>query len=335
VAEKTGSDREINENMGRHGSHDKPGGRLKMGRKRIRTRTSSFGVSGRESHDSSPFYSRKMYKDAPLPTPPKSLVENPVPPELLDQVVLGDAKEILAKLPDNCIHLMVTSPPYNVGKEYDEDLTLGEYLDFIEDVMREVYRTLIWGGRVCFNVANLGRKPYTPLHAYLIERFERIGFLMRGEIIWDKGEAVSGSSTAWGSWCLASNPILRDQHEYIIVMSKGTFSRKSGESTITREEFLEFTKSVWRFQPESARRVGHPAPFPEELPYRCIQLYTFKGDVVLDPFVGSGTTCIAALKTGRHFIGIDIDEGYVKIARERIDRCLHELSQRRLMEFSR
>ena len=304
---------------------------------RKRTRTSSFGVTGRISHDSTPFYSRKLYGNVALPKPkPEDLVENDVPPEFLDKVILGDAREVLKKLPDNCVHLMVTSPPYNVGKEYDADLTLGEYLDFIEEVMREVYRTLVWGGRICFNVANLGRRPYIPLHAYLIQRFEEIGFLFRGEIIWDKGEAVSGASTAWGSWRSAVNPILRDQHEYIIVMSKGSFKRekKQGkEDTITRDEFLEFTRSVWKFQPESAKRVGHPAPFPEELPYRCIQLYTFKGDVVLDPFVGSGTTCVAALKAGRHFVGIDINEEYVKISEKRIKQCLYELSQSSLSDY--
>jgi len=307
-----------------------------MGAKRRRkTRTSSFGSSGREAHDSTPFYSRKLYKNAILPRPsPRDIIENPVPSEFLDKIILGDARDILKKLPDNCVHLVVTSPPYNVGKEYDEDLTLGEYLDFIEEVMREVYRVLIWGGRACFNVANLGRRPYIALHAYLIERFERIGFMMRGEIIWDKGEAVSGASTAWGSWCSATNPILRDQHEYIIVLSKGSFKRDDRmgrESTISRDEFLEFTKSVWRFPPESAKRIGHPAPFPEELPYRCIQLYTFRGDVVLDPFVGSGTTCVVAVRTGRHFIGIDINEEYVRMARERV---LHEISQRRLTEYA-
>ncbi len=288
---------------------------------RKRTRTSSFGVSGRVAHDSTPFYSRKLYESRSLPRPSlKDLRENPLPQEYLDKVIVGDAREVLRKLPDNCVHLMVTSPPYNVGKEYDEDLTLGEYLDFIEGVMREVYRVLVWGGRVCFNVANLGRKPYIPLHAYLIERFERIGFLLRGEIIWDKGNAVSGSSTAWGTWMSAVNPILRDQHEYIIVMSKGDFKRRKASNidTITREEFLEFTRSVWRFPPESARRVGHPAPFPEELPYRCIQLYTFRGDVVLDPFAGSGTTCVVAVKTGRHYVCIDVNEEYVKTAEDRI-----------------
>lgn len=293
--------------------------------RRRKTQTSSFGVPGRESHDSTPFYSRKLFRDLLIPEPSaQDLVENPVPAEFLDKIVLGDARDVLRKLPDRCIHLMVTSPPYNVGKEYDEDLTLGEYLDFIEEVMREVYRVLVWGGRVCFNVANLGRRPYIPLHAYLIERFERVGFLFRGEVIWDKGDAVSGASTAWGSWMSAANPIIRDQHEYIIILSKGGFKRdrRGREDTIKREEFLEFTRSVWRFPPESAQKVGHPAPFPEDLPYRCIQLYTFKGDVVLDPFAGSGTTCVAAVKSGRHCVGIEVNEEYVKMAESRLREAL-------------
>jgi len=298
------------------------------------TKTYSFGVGRREAHDSSPFYSRKMYKDVELPEPsPKDLIENPVPPEFLDKIILGDVRDVLKKLPDNCVHLMVTSPPYNTGKEYDEDLTLGEYLDFIEEVMREVYRVLVWGGRVCFNVADLGRKPYIPLHTYLIERFERIGFLMRGVVIWYKGDAVTGSSTAWGTFASPVNPVLRDVHEYIIVMSKGSFKRSKPpgrEATISKEEFVEFTRSVWRFPPESAKRVGHPAPFPLDLPYRCIQLYTFKGDVVLDPFIGSGTTAVAAAMTGRHFIGIDINPEYVGIAQKRVEEVL---KQRKLTDF--
>ncbi|MEB2837355.1 MAG: site-specific DNA-methyltransferase [Desulfurococcales archaeon] len=293
-----------------------------MARRRRGTRTSSFGSPGRVAHDSGPFYSRRLYSSLPLPRPsPGDLVENPLPPGYLDSVVVGDAREVLRRLPGNSVHLMVTSPPYNVGKEYDEDLTLGEYLDFIGDVMREVYRVLVWGGRACFNVANLGRRPYIPLHAYLIGLFESIGFLLRGEVIWDKGEAVSGSSTAWGTWMSAVNPTLRDQHEYIIILSKGGFKRRrppGGRDTITREEFLEYTRSVWRFPPESARRVGHPAPFPLELPRRCIQLYTFTGDVVLDPFAGSGTTCVAAKMLGRHYLCIDNNPDYARIALERL-----------------
>ncbi|MEM3105257.1 MAG: site-specific DNA-methyltransferase [Candidatus Bathyarchaeia archaeon] len=302
-------------------------------KRRKGTKTSSFGTKGREAHDSSPFYSRRLYSELELPQPsPGDLIEEEVPKEFLDQILLGDARELLKKFPHRCIHLMVTSPPYNVGKEYDENLTLSEYLEFLKQVMEEVYRVLVWGGRVCFNVANLGRRPYLPLHKYIIDIFEEIGFIMRGEIIWYKGDAVAGSSTAWGTWKSAINPILRDTHEYILVFSKGTFQRKNEgrESTISRDEFIEFTKSVWNFPPESAERVGHPAPFPEELPYRCIQLYTFKDDVVLDPFCGVGTTCVAAIKTGRHFVGIDINPEYVERGKKRINNLI---SQKKLSPF--
>jgi len=295
------------------------------------TKTYTFGSGKRESHDSSPFYSRRLYRDVKLPEPtPKDLNENPVPAEFLDKIIVGDAREVLKKLPDNCMHLMVTSPPYNTGKEYDENLTLGEYLDFIEDVMKEVYRVLVLGGRICLNVADLGRKPYIPLHAYIIDRLEKIGFLMRGVVIWYKGDAVGVNSTAWGTFASPINPVLRDVHEYIIIASKGEFSRKdkNKESTINREEFLEYTKSVWKFPPESAKRIQHPAPFPINLPYRCIQLYTFKGDVVLDPFIGSGTTAIASVMTGRHFLGIDINPEYVELANKRINLFIsHQSTQ--------
>jgi site-specific DNA-methyltransferase (adenine-specific) len=303
-------------------------------RRKEGTKTSSFGVKGREAHDSTPFYSRKLYGEWKPPKPRlEDLIENSVPSELLDKILLGDARELLKKFPSNCMHLMVTSPPYNVGKEYDKDLTLSQYLDFLAEVIEQVRRVLVWGGRVCFNVANLGRKPYLPLHKYIIDLFEEIGFLMRGEIIWYKGDAVAGSSTAWGTWMSPINPTLRDTHEYLLVFSKGTFHRRKTEGrerTISRDEFVEFTKSVWTFAPESATKVGHPAPFPVELPYRCIQLYTFKGDVVLDPFVGSGTTCLAAAMTGRHYVGIDINERYVKLAEKRISDYI---VQRRLTEF--
>jgi len=201
---------------------------------------------------------------------------------------------------------MVTSPPYNVGKEYDENLTLNEYRKFLKRVWGEVKRVLVPGGRVCINIANLGRKPYIPLHTFIVEDMLDLGFLMRGEIIWNK--ASSGSpSTAWGSWLSAKNPILRDIHEYILVFSKGMFKRENlgRKSTISKEEFLEFTKSVWTFAAEPAIKVGHPAPFPVELPYRLIQLYTFEGEVVLDPFMGSGTTALAAIKNDRQYIGIE------------------------------
>ncbi len=250
-------------------------------------------------------------------------VENPIPPDFLDRIFCKSSEK-MDELPDNSIHLVVTSPPYNVGKEYDRDLTLDEYLEFLKRVWKEVYRVLVPGGRVCINVANLGRKPYIPLHAYIIKDMLDLGFLMRGEIIWNKGPSAS-PSTAWGSWCSATNPTLRDIHEYILVFSKGTFSRKNPnkrKSAITRDEFLEFTKSVWTFPAVSAKEVGHPAPFPVELPYRLIQLYTFEGEVVLDPFMGSGQTAIAAIKTKRHYVGYEIEEEYVKLAERRIKKAV-------------
>ncbi len=225
----------------------------------------------------------------------------------------------MSELPDYSVHLMVTSPPYNVRKEYDEDLTLEEYLDLLHVVFKETYRVLVTGGRACINIANLGRKPYLPLHALIIQTMLEIGFLMRGEIIWDKAASAS-PSTAWGSWQSASNPVLRDVHEYILVFSKESFSRKPEvkEDTIERESFLEWTKSIWTFPAVSAKRIGHPAPFPEELPRRLIDLYTFKNDVVLDPFCGSGTTCLAAFRLGRQYIGYEINPQYKQLAEERL-----------------
>ena len=287
-----------------------------LNRERKGTRTSGFGVSKRESHDSSEFYSRKIYEN--IGNEAQEVVERIVPEDLLNSVSCVDSRD-LSLLPDESIHLMVTSPPYNVGKEYDEDLTLKDYTKLLGDVYREVYTKLVVGGRACVNVANLGRRPYIPLHSYIIGEMLDAGYLMRGEIIWNKA-ASAGSSTAWGSWMSASNPVMRDVHEYILVFSKGTMKRESRgrPNTVTRDQFLEYTKSIWSFPAESARKIGHPAPFPVELPYRLIQLYTFKGDIVLDPFCGSGTTCIAALRSGRHFIGFDNSEEYVELARKRI-----------------
>lgn len=225
----------------------------------------------------------------------------------------------MTELPDNSVHLMVTSPPYNVGKEYDENFTLQEYRDFLKKVFKETYRVLVPGGRACINVANLGRKPYIPIHSFIIQDMHNIGFLMRGEILWDKGSSAS-PSTAWGTWLKANNPVLRDIHEYILVFSKDTFTLTNPykrKSTISKDEFLEFTKSVWTFPAERANKIGHAAPFPVELPYRFIQLYTFEGQVVLDPFVGSGTTCIAALKTRRNYVAYDIDKKYCELAENR------------------
>lgn len=285
--------------------------------KRNSTETSSFGTTGRINHDATRFYASRLYEGLPGEQEVNSK-ENPVPPERIDKLYCKSS-ESMDELPDNSIHLMVTSPPYNASKEYDQNLSLEEYLDLLKRVWSETYRVLVPGGRACVNVANLGRKPYIPLHKHIIDQMRDTGFLMRGEIIWNKAASAS-PSTAWGSWMSAANPVLRDVHEYILVFSKGTFrrKRKKKENTIGREEFLEWTKSVWTFPAISARKIGHPAPFPEELPHRLIQLYTFKGDTVLDPFVGSGTTCLAAMKDDRHFTGYDTNPKYLALAQKRL-----------------
>ncbi len=285
--------------------------------KRNGTKTSSFGTPGRVSHDSSEFYDSKLYADKKT-VKSVDFKENAIPHENLNKIYCKSS-EIMDEIPDYSVHLMITSPPYNVKKEYDKDLSLQEYRTLLKTVFEETYKKLVTGGRACVNVANLGRKPYIPLHSYIIEDMLDIGFLMRGEIIWNKASSAS-PSTAWGSWQSAKNPVLRDIHEYILIFSKESFSRKREhkKDTITKENFLEWTKSVWTFPAVSARSIGHPAPFSEELPHRLIQLYSFSEDVVLDPFCGSGTTCLAALKDGRHYIGYDVEQEYVKLANQRI-----------------
>ncbi|HEX9796635.1 MAG TPA: site-specific DNA-methyltransferase [Anaerolineales bacterium] len=285
--------------------------------KRRGTETSAFGSRGRISHDASRFYDSRLYEGQPEPE-----LDNPIGaqlPSALHNQLLCKSSEDMSELPDGSVHLMITSPPYNAQKEYDEDLTLGEYLDLLRRVFAETHRVLATGGRACINVANLGRKPYLPLNAFLSHIMMDIGFLMRGEIIWDKASSA-GSSTAWGTWQSAVNPVLRDVHEYILVFSKQRYSRGRAEapSTIGRDDFLEWTKSVWTFPSVSARKVGHPAPFPEELPRRLIELYSLAGDVVLDPFCGSGTTCLAAARTGRVYVGYDTVPEYLELARARL-----------------
>jgi len=254
------------------------------------------------------------------PLTKKELAAIEIPPvgPWANQVYNEDARSMEA-VPDNAVALAFTSPPYNVGKDYDDDMNLEAYLDLIREVGAEVYRVLRPGGRYLVNIANVGRKPYLPLHTLFWQIFIEIGYLPMGEIIWQKAKGASGSC-AWGSWLSASAPRLRDVHEYILVLAKQSFSRlDKGESDISKEVFLESTLSVWEIQAESARKVGHPAPFPMALAERVIQLYSYQGDVVLDPFAGSGTTCAAAKKLGRAYVGYEISPEYSELAEKRID----------------
>ena len=290
---------------------------MKINQRKNGTSTSSFGTSGRINHDSSQFYNSRLYEGLISDERIKH-IENKIPSEVLNKHFCHSSED-MNELPDNSLHLMITSPPYNVTKEYDDNLNLEEYLILLKKVWTETYRVLATGGRACINVANLGRKPYIPLHSYIINDMLEIGFQMRGEIIWNKASSAS-PSTAWGSWLSAANPVLRDIHEYILIFSKDSFSHanKGKESTISKDEFLEWTKSVWTFPAVSAKKIGHPAPFPEELPNRLIKLYSFKQDVVLDPFLGSGTTSLAAIKNGRNYVGYDTNKKYVELADKRV-----------------
>lgn len=284
-----------------------------------KTKTSSFGVSDRQAHDSSAFYSRSLYEGVfAEPASEKELsVEIPEDKSWADKIY-NQSSEDMKDIPDNGVGLAFTSPPYNVGKDYEDDLSLQEYLDVIRNVAKEVYRVLRPGGRYVVNIANLGRKPYIPLHSFFYDIHINIGFLTMGEIIWQKAKGAGGSC-AWGSWMSAKAPRLRDVHEYLLVFAKGDFSRPDkGESDITRDEFMDATLSIWNIAAESAKRIGHPAPFPLALAERVIKLYSYRDDVILDPFAGSGTTCLAAARNNRHYVGFDISPEYCALAEKRI-----------------
>ena len=284
-----------------------------------KTQTTSFGSVVRESHSSKKFYSSKLFKGFEIPKHIE-YKETKINEDDLDRLYCKSS-ERMDEIPDDSIHLMITSPPYNVGKEYDNDLTLDEYLNLLTSVFTEVRKKLVTGGRACINIANIGRKPYIPLHAMVIEIMLDLGFLMRGEIIWDKS-ASAGGSCAWGSWMSASNPVLRDYHEYILVFSKDSYSKNKNQEkrdTISHDDFIQWTQSVWKFPAVNAKKIGHPAPFPVELPHRLINMYSYEGDVVLDPFCGSGTTCIAAIQNNRRYIGYDIKEEYIELSKRRIN----------------
>lgn len=301
-----------------------------MTRRRGATTTSTFGSGKRESHDASGFYGRF--------TPPVlSEDDTVVDPIEQDMLVHGDARGMSDdEVADSSVALVVTSPPYFTGKAYETELdsdhvpaSYVEYLEMLKDVLAVCLRKLEPGGRMAINVANLGRKPYRSLSADVISILQDdLGMLLRGEIIWQKARGAGGSC-AWGSYRSPHNPVLRDLTERVIVASKGRFDRAvrrvdrkdrglPHEPTITTEEFLSATVDIWEIPPESANRVGHPAPFPTALPRRLIELYTYRGDLVLDPFVGSGTTAVAAVETGRHYIGYDTDASYIDLARHRV-----------------
>ena len=233
--------------------------------------------------------------------------------------IFHKSSEDMQELENNCVSLTITSPPYNIGKDSDLDLSDNEYWKMMKNIFLETFRVTESGGRVVVNVANLGRKPYIPFSKYFTELLIDIGFIMRGEIIWQKSKGAN-ANFAWGSWLSASNPVIRDIHEYCLVFSKDSFKKSSkGESTIEKEEFMESTLSIWNINPARAKKIGHPAPFPVELPQKFINLYSYKDDLILDPFIGSGTTAIAAKNLKRNFVGYEIEKEYIDIANKRLE----------------
>lgn len=291
-----------------------------------KTTTSGFGVGRRESHDASSFYQRNLYQTPAGQTPERTAPAGAATPPAVDtgwvDQIYCQSATAMTQVPSNSVALAFTSPPYNVGKDYEGDMSMATYLDLIRDVAREVYRVLAPGGRYVVNIANLGRKPYIPLHAYFYGVHGEVGFLPMGEVIWQKAKGASGNC-AWGSWQSAKAPRLRDLHEYLLIFAKEHFARPDrGVSDIGRDEFMAATLSVWEIPAESAKRVGHPAPFPVALAERVVRLYSYVGDAVLDPFAGSGTTCVAAAQNGRRYVGFDVAEEYCTLARRRLS-ALH------------
>ncbi len=296
---------------------------------RRRTATSNFGVGRREAHDAQPFYDRFAAPEI------SSDDDVALPREVADPFICGDARH-MKEVADNSVALIVTSPPYFAGKQYEEELdregvpsSYLEYLDLLRAVFAECKRTLEPGGRIAVNVANLGRKPYRSLASDVLTILQDdLRMLPRGEVVWQKGEGASGSC-AWGSFRSAANPVLRDITERVIIASKGRFDRAKNpklrrelglpyRNSIKSDDFMSYTLDLWQVPPESARRVQHPAPFPVELPERLIELYTYEDDLVLDPFMGSGSTLIAASRSGRRHVGYDLDPEYVALARSRM-----------------
>lgn len=253
-----------------------------------------------------------------------------------NKIICGDVLEELKKLPSNSVHLTITSPPYNVGKDYDthsDNMDYKEYLDWLLKVWKEVKRVLVPGGRFCLNIAPTGIKDFIPIHHDFSNQLRKIGFKFRTEILWYKQTMLK--RTAWGSWKSPSNPHVVPSWEYVLVFSKNGDQLKglSKNADITQEEFKQFSDGFWRIQPER-KRNDHPAPFPEELIYRLLKFYSFKGNTILDIFGGTGTVATVAAKTGRRFVHIDISKEYCKTAKERLKKTKEILSQQKLSSMS-
>jgi site-specific DNA-methyltransferase (adenine-specific) len=220
------------------------------------------------------------------------------------------------------VDLIITSPPYNLEKEYgtyEDNLTYEKYLDWVHDWLNQAYAALKTGGRICINVPmeiQLNGKQFI-MNDY-INILEELGYIRNQLIVWNKTNI--NTRTAWGSWKSPSCPNVLQPFEVILVYSKGT-KKKVGDKNkidITRDEFIQYTLGVWDMLPEKAKKIGHPAPFPKDLPYRCMKLFSYQDDLIVDPFMGSGTTAVVAKELNRKYIGFEINKDYIHIAEERL-----------------
>lgn len=266
-----------------------------------------------------------------------------------DRIICGDSQAVLRTLPSESVHLAITSPPYNVGLEYDshhDKMPYEEYLAWLMPIWSELKRVLVDGGRFALNIAPTSIKDFRPIHYDMARQLRDLGFIMRTEILWYK--QTMRRRTAWGSWKSPRNPHIVPSWEYVLVFSKGswTLEGKKTDANITGDEFIQFSDGFWQIPPETrgrqpflnslypprrgrkkpeAKHDGHPAPFPEELIYRLVKFYSYKGNVVLDPFGGIGTVATLATRTERHFVHIDLSKRYCEVAKERLDAETRQL----------
>lgn len=249
---------------------------------------------------------------------------NPLPDEFKNKIIIGDSEEVLKQLPDNCIDLIFTSPPYNFGLDYsnsEDGINWNSYFDKLFRIFDECIRVLKYGGRIIVNIQPLF-SDYIPTHHIISNFFISRKLIWKAEIIWEKNN-YNCKYTAWGSWKSPSNPYLKYTWEFLEVFCKGSIKHngKKELADISADEFKKWTIAKWEIPPEMRmKEFGHPAMFPEELAERVIKLFSFKGDIVLDPFNGVGTTSVVAKKLGRIYVGIDISEEYCRKAIERIEK---------------
>jgi DNA modification methylase len=260
-----------------------------------------------------------------------SKINNELPEEFRDKIIIGDSEAELKKLPSNCVDLIITSPPYNFGLGYDtsEDGINWEcYFSKLFAIFDECIRVLKYGGRIIINIQPLF-SDYIPSHHIISDYFRKEKLIWKGEILWEKNN-YNCKYTAWGSWKSPSNPYLKYTWEFLEIFSKGDLKKEGNKEDIDidKEEFKKWVVAKWSISPErKMEKYEHPAMFPEELIDRALKLFSYKGDIILDPFNGVGTTSVVAKKLGRHYIGIDISEKYCDIAKKRVKEIQQQLIQ--------